>query len=330
MADDSGGEKTSTHLQAVTHKKRSLWRPVVAIALGSLVIMQVESPLFLKMWRNKHPSSGWLIPLGLTVVGLLALLALWKLPEWQLEQVHGLEPKERFDRVNEARKTLATILGGVVLLAGFFGTWENLKVAQEAASTSQKALLVSQENQITSQKALLVSQEGQITDRFTKAIEQLGATDPKGNQKLDVRLGGNYSLERIANDSEKDHWPIIEVLCTYVRVHAPVQLKQLHQAKQTPTEQPSMSPDIQAILTVLARRNRSYEKPTQFLNLMETDLRRADLRSADLSGANLWSADLRGARLMWADLRGGKPHVDRPPGGQPLECRPPRGKPHRS
>jgi hypothetical protein len=52
-------------------------------------------------------------------------------PQWQVADVQGLEPKERFDRVNEARKTLATILGGVVLLAGFFGTWQNLKVAQE-------------------------------------------------------------------------------------------------------------------------------------------------------------------------------------------------------
>ena len=99
-----------------------------------------------------------------------------------------------------------------------------------------KALLVSQGNQITSQKALLVSQEGQIPDRFTMA-EQLGATDLRGNPKLEVRLGGIYSLERIANDSEKDHWAIMEVLGSYARLHAPIQQKQLYQAKQTPTEQ---------------------------------------------------------------------------------------------
>src|SRR5262249_25666548 len=111
-----------------------------------------------------------------------------------------------FDRENEARKTLATIIGGIALFLGLFGTWQNLKVAQESTSTAQKALMV--------------SQEGQITDRFAKAIEQLGATDQKGEPKLDVRLGAIYSLERISNDSERDHWPIIEVLCTYVREHA--------------------------------------------------------------------------------------------------------------
>jgi hypothetical protein len=53
----------------------------------------------------------------LAVVGLVALLILWKLPRWQVGRVRGLNSKERFDRVNEARKTLATILGGIVLLA---------------------------------------------------------------------------------------------------------------------------------------------------------------------------------------------------------------------
>src|SRR5215470_7702908 len=149
--------------------------------------------------------SSWYLLMLLAVVGLVALLILWKLPIWQVSRVQGLESKERFDRVNEARKTLATILGGIVLLAGFFGTWQNLKVAQET---------------------LRVSQEGQITDRFTKAIEQLGAVNADGVKKMVVRLGGIYALERIANESERDHWPIMEVLCTYVRNVAPVQRQQ--------------------------------------------------------------------------------------------------------
>ena len=37
-----------------------------------------------------------------------------------------------------------------------------------------------------------LSREGQVTDRYTKAIEQLGS------DKLDVRIGGIYALERVA------------------------------------------------------------------------------------------------------------------------------------
>ena len=44
-----------------------------------------------------------------------------------------------------------------------------------------------------------LSREGQVTDRYTKAIEQLGS------DKLDVRIGGIYALERVARDSARDH-----------------------------------------------------------------------------------------------------------------------------
>jgi hypothetical protein len=37
-----------------------------------------------------------------------------------------------------------------------------------------------------------LSQQGQLTDRYSKAIEQLG------DEKLDIRLGGLYALERLA------------------------------------------------------------------------------------------------------------------------------------
>jgi len=81
--------------------------------------------------------------------------------------------------------------------------------------------------------------DGSIMPRVTtgNTIEQLGATDLRGNPKLEVRLGGIYSLERIANESEKDHFAIMEVLGSYVRLHAPIRQRQLYQAKQTPTEQ---------------------------------------------------------------------------------------------
>ena len=243
------------------------------------------------------------MPVGLGVGALLALAILWKVPQWQVGGVRRLDAKERFDRVNEARKTLATILGGIVLLAGFFGTWQNIRVAEESASTSQRALII--------------SQEGQITDRFTKAIEQLGAVDVSGKKKLEVRLGGIYALERIANDSERDHWPIMEVLCTYVRENAPNRRgdpareqqkpKKPVQKSQASPEPAPLAADIQAILTVLGRRDRRYEREGQHLDLTKTDLRGANLREADLSQADLSQATLRGAYLddavlRWADL----------------------------
>src|SRR5215469_16280479 len=243
--------------------------------------------------------SSWYLLMLLAVVGLVALLILWKLPIWQVSRVQGLESKERFDRVNEARKTLATILGGIVLLAGFFGTWQNLKVAQEKVA----------------QETLRVSQEGQITDRFTKAIEQLGAVNAKDEKKMVVRLGGIYALERIAAESERDHWPIMEVLCTYVRNVAPIKRQQSTREKQASSQRPNSSvdehpeADVQAILTVLGRRDSKYERLGQYLNLSDTNvtgayLSGANLRRAYLSGAYLGRADLSGADLSGAYLSG--------------------------
>ncbi|MGA2219452.1 MAG: hypothetical protein ABSG51_15285, partial [Terracidiphilus sp.] len=63
-----------------------------------------------------------------------------------------LDSTTRFDKENEARKTLATVLGGLAIVVTIYSTWATLQI----------------------------SQEGQITDRFTKAIDELGSSDSSG------------------------------------------------------------------------------------------------------------------------------------------------------
>jgi hypothetical protein len=119
-----------------------------------------------------------------------------------------------------------------------------------------------------------LTQQGQITDRYTRAIEQLGS------DKLDVRLGGVYALERIANDSPQDRATIAEVLTAFVRGHA-------HQ----PTDEElqyfgwlsGWAEDVQAALAVLGRRKAAAGAAGR-LNLRRAYLRRADLRGAQLRG----------------------------------------------
>jgi hypothetical protein len=114
-------------------------------------------------------------------------------------------------------------------------------------------------------------------------------------KKMVVRLGGIYALERIANQSERDHRPTVEVLSTYVRNVAPINAKQSTRRNSPVPGRPE--PEVQAILTFLGRRNSKYERADQRLILTDVELKGADLDRANLSKATLEGADLSGAPL---------------------------------
>jgi hypothetical protein len=267
-----------------------LRRPLLAI-LGSLVLLAVvvvwwmfSAPI--AQWLHSAPSvdvtpvlQEHLLAVGMMGGGLLIIALIW-LPKWQAARVQDM--KDRLTIENAARQTLAQTLGGAVLIAGLFFTWANLDVAQKNIKTTQETAAKNQE----------IAREGQITDRFTKAIAQLGEQGP---DKLAVRLGGIYALERIAKDSKDDHWPIMEVLTAYVRETAPGRPAPRKDAPplpgdQSPQDEPPATPDqrpprpaadIQAVLTVLGRRTHTYGHGEQ----QRLNLANADLRGADLAGA---------------------------------------------
>ena len=144
------------------------------------------------------------------------------------------------------------------------------------------------------QQTVAVAQEGQITERFTRAIEQLGS------DKIAIRLGGIYALERVAQDSpDKDHRQVMQVLAAYVQENS--------QWDGCPGGEQSFQPiptDIQAILAVLGRLNTEYEEPEQRLDLHSTNLQGASLMRAKLQWAMLINADLHGTDLSFANLHG--------------------------
>ncbi|MDT7765704.1 MAG: hypothetical protein QOC63_5124 [Mycobacterium sp.] len=145
-----------------------------------------------------------------------------------------------------------------------------------------------------------LTEQGQITDRFTKAVEQLGSGS--GSDKLDVRLGGIYSLERLARDSTDDRSTIMEVLSAFIRGHAPapaqppLQIPAARSARCALDANSLLPIDIQAAVTVIGRRD-----PT-VVDLRPIDLSHACLCRANLAGLKLREADLSGTDLRWADF----------------------------
>jgi len=165
---------------------------------------------------------------------------------------------------NEFRRTLIEIVGMVFALLWLYFAWRRVNV----------------------------SEQGLITDRYTKAIEQLGATDKDGNPNVEVRLGAIYALERVAQDSARDHWTIMEVLTAYVRKNAPAP------TEEDPRERYANGPvtEIQAILTVLGRRKRGQlREGDRRLDLGRTDLRHAKLLHLHLNRASFDYACLKRA-----------------------------------
>jgi Pentapeptide repeats (8 copies) len=168
------------------------------------------------------------------------------------------------------------------------------------------ALVYTARNYTLTRRTVELTEQGQVTDRYTKAIEQLGS------DKVDVRIGGIYALERIARDSARDHKTVMEVLTAFIREHSREQWQQPSDTAET--RNGATRPDVQAALTVVGRRNSQNDDPREIpvLNLrgaylrgallIEANLSRADLTRADLSGANLYSAKLIEARLDDAQL----------------------------
>lgn len=203
--------------------------------------------------------SPFIVLLLVSVIILVLIIAVPQFREW-LSMATGIP-------------ALAQIFGGVFfsLIIAYF-TWRTVR---------------------SSERNVELSREGQVTERFTKAIEQLGDTT-----NLAKRLGGIYALERIARDSPRDYWTIMEVLTAYVRENAP---RKEGQGQLQPAHPAA---DIHAILTVLGRRALRYgEGEENRLDLQKTDLRGANLVGAQLEGVIFKDAQLQEANFRRAQLQ---------------------------
>jgi hypothetical protein len=279
------------------------------------------------------------------VVYLLVGLFLWWLLNVYIDPSAIKEPSKEATVKKELVQALGFIMAGLAGAIGIIFTWRNLQQGQANLRLTQEGLKQTQEGtqqslQITREQLKLsreegqLSRQGQITERFTRAIDQLGAADADGKPKLETRLGAIYALERIARDSERDYWPIMELFANYIRHNAPwppkkspeeggfpASLQVSHREQEMPNNsqvgEPEVSPtmEIQAILRVFWRRGRYFGKGEDYrLYLRNVDLRGGIIGATHLEGAllayaNLEKAFLEGAYMREAYLQGA--HLER-------------------
>ncbi len=209
----------------------------------------------------------------------------------------GTEITETTGNADSSIRNLAiAFLGTTSGIGALFGVY--LAILRSEENTRQNEIAKSQAD---------TAEQGLITDRINKAVESLGKFNQKGDSLLEVRIGALYALERIAQDSIRDHIQIMETLCVYIRHNSPLK-KALEPIRE----------DIQVAISIIGRRDKwtngkkYLEKERErgyFLDLRLCNLYRALLANANLSNAlldntSLNHADLTSANLSYAKLNG--------------------------
>ena len=242
------------------------------------------------------------IPFGTAIA--FGIVYLWNQPVEEVNHIQDslpveerLNAKEVAELVDKKRGTLvggigtgATIVGGIVLLV-------NVALAVSRLNLDKK--------KIEDDKKLTESRL--ISERFSKAIEQLGS------ENTHIRLGGIYSLEKIARDSPDDYWTVMEVFAAFIREESPkYQPDYGYDSRYGYEPEPEFDPSdekvelptvIQAVASIIARRD---DHRGSFLRLIDK-IRKIDLSASNLGGVRwhrviLDGADLSKGSLMDADL----------------------------
>ncbi|MEH1796831.1 MULTISPECIES: pentapeptide repeat-containing protein [unclassified Nostoc] len=138
------------------------------------------------------------------------------------------------------------------------------------------------------------NQHKSLKERLRIAIEQLE------NNTIETSLAVINDLEQIAQNHPQYHWIIMNILTNFVRKNT------IHVSQEEAINNLSVKvrADIQAALTVIARRDVNKDPENEQLDLSHTDMRGVNLNRANLQQTNLYQANLAGANLTEANLAG--------------------------
>ncbi|WP_053717863.1 pentapeptide repeat-containing protein [Saccharothrix sp. NRRL B-16348] len=293
-----------------------------AVVAGALVALWTTQPLWEPVWSWlvrwwPLPVAALLIAAGLLLTGqrdssdadalevrplsaraiVLGALALTGISAAAaallLDAFGGGAPAERL----EALRTAGTIVigsgGGAALLLN-----ARRQRATELALAHQQLVATAAEHDAT---------ERRTTELFTRAVEHLGS------DKVPVRYGGLYALERLAQDNPQYRQTTVNVLCAYLRVpYAPrPALGGLRgigvRARPAPTcraaasvnradEHRRQEHEVRvAAERILADHLRPHAPPGAYWADIDLDLAGATLLALDLTDCRLRSARFRGA-----------------------------------
>ncbi|MBD2627294.1 pentapeptide repeat-containing protein [Anabaena variabilis FACHB-164] len=254
--------------------------------------------------NNIDTLGNWLLAIGVIFILFVGgiFLGILNIECWTL--------KEKYEYGTKALTAIGTVFGGIAVFINAFFAAKRAYAMEETAKAANESAKAANKNAEAANKNAEAANEKQITERFAKAIEQLAS------EKIEVRLGAIYTLERIAKDSEKDQWTIMEVLTAFVRENAPIKKEEKSQKKKPLIDEflntqnkkeieelPKLQLDIQECLTVIGRREHP-DPENKRLDLSNVNISKANLKKAKLEKANFEGAKLEEVNLILAKLKG--------------------------
>ena len=208
--------------------------------------------------------TTWLTVLAALLVGAGLWWLWWRLPRREAARLalKIRDAKARADVEDNYRKTVGQLLGGIaVLITGAFAYFQFVENQQNTFQTF-------------------------ISQQVSKGFEEIG------NDKLEVRIGGIYTLEGALQVLNFYRTPVLQALSSMVRRKAATEPKDAQ-----------LEADVQAAMIVIGRNLTNTDLlyfDQTYLNRI--DLQGADLRQANFSGAHLNEANLTNTNLTSADL----------------------------
>lgn len=259
--------------------------------------------------RPLHELRWWIAVVAATVVALsIAITTLWLL------SIAGRSPSLRIEAIRIGLTVGAGTGGAVALLLAFRRQWLN----ERAQSHTED---VARDN-------VYDATQRRVTDLYGKAVEQLG------HDEAAVRLGGMYSLERLAQDHIEHRQTVVDMLCAYLKMPFPLSADAVGAASSDDLEE-NLSNDrgsefffggssIQETQVRLAAQrilaNHLQKQSTESANSdwaeeshwmdMQIDLTGATLIDFSFSRCHVRSANFRRARFYgitsfrWAEIKG--------------------------
>ena len=174
---------------------------------------------------------------------------------------------ENSDKVRDMG-TVALGIVGVVLL-----TWRSISAGRQAKAAKEQADVA--------QAQINLAQRDSLYGRYQKGADMLNSTN------MSTRLGGIYSLRRLAEDHpDQFHLQVMEILCAFIR--KPPYLDSASKEK--------LREDVQTALDAVIHRSDRGIEIEEATETVSDPSRRFRI--------NLWEADLKGARIAEAKLHG--------------------------